>query len=221
MPGHLRVPVGITARAWSPMVMNRRQFLMTAASTALACQAPAAERSFQSTPERVAVLELFTSEGCSSCPPAEVWFTGLREAPGLWAKFIPVAFHVDYWDYLGWKDGFASPEFTKRQNHHAARWGSGRIYTPEFVLNGEEWRAGHLDLPRAETVGILALKQTGEGSWSIHFEPARAGSEVLLYHLALLGSASSKVTAGENSGHTLQHDFTVLNHVSLGSGGWL
>ena len=201
------------------MAMNRRHFLKTTACAALAGQAHALEtgRSFTSMPERVAVLELFTSEGCSSCPPAEVWFSGLREVQGLWSQFIPMAFHVDYWDYLGWKDAFASAAYTTRQHQYAALWRSGSVYTPGFVLNGEEWRATRLSLPKAEAVGVLSLKQLGEGSWSIGFDPAKAGKEVLLYHVVMLGSATSKVTAGENSGHTLQHDFTVLNHAGIGS----
>src|SRR5947207_690518 len=95
---------------------------------------------FQSSENRVALLELFTSEGCSSCPPAETWLSGLRSSAGLWKEFVPVAFHVDYWDYLGWRDPWASAGFSDRQRAYAALWHSDSTYTPGFVLNGKEWR---------------------------------------------------------------------------------
>src|SRR5215470_17138375 len=96
---------------------------------------------FQSSENQVSLLELFTSEGCSSCPPAEKWVSGLKAAPGLWKQFVPVAFHVDYWDYLGWRDPWASKAFSDRQRAYAQVWGGDSIYAPGFVLNGQEWRA--------------------------------------------------------------------------------
>src|SRR5689334_11142529 len=75
----------------------------------------AAPASFQSFETQTPLLELFTSEGCSSCPPAEKWLTGLKPSSGLWKDFVPVAFHVDYWDYLGWRDPWSSKTFTDRQ----------------------------------------------------------------------------------------------------------
>src|SRR5881394_2772067 len=77
---------------------------------------------FQSSGEQVALLELYTSEGCSSCPPAETWLSRLKESPKLWKDFVPVAFHVDYWDYLGWKDPFAAKVYTERQHEYASLW---------------------------------------------------------------------------------------------------
>src|SRR6266704_4673726 len=74
---------------------------------------------FQSSGEQVALLELYTSEGCSSCPPAETWLSRLKESPGLWKDFVPVAFHVDYWDYLGWRDPWSSKTFIYRQHAYA------------------------------------------------------------------------------------------------------
>ena len=71
-------------------------------------------RRFTSGSNQVHLIELFSSEGCSSCPPAEQWLGGLREAPGLWRDFVPVAFHVDYWDRLGWRDRFSSPSYSER-----------------------------------------------------------------------------------------------------------
>jgi hypothetical protein len=75
----------------------------------------AASRHLESGTTQTALLELYSSEGCSSCPPAEAWMASLRDAPGLWRDFVPVVFHVAYWDRLGWRDRFASEQFTQRQ----------------------------------------------------------------------------------------------------------
>jgi uncharacterized protein DUF1223 len=79
---------------------------------------------FQSGDAQTTLLEVDTSEGCSSCPPAEAWFSRLKESPKLWQDFVPVAFHVDYWDYLGWNDPFATKSHTKRQHGYATQWRS-------------------------------------------------------------------------------------------------
>src|SRR5882724_13240893 len=115
--------------------------------------ASAAPVIFQSSGRQTAVLELFTSEGCSSCPPAEAWLSKLKGAPGLWHDFVPVAFHVDYWDHLGWKDPFASKEWTARQYHYSAIWKSSSVYTPAFVLDGREWQPAGLPSYARETPG--------------------------------------------------------------------
>src|SRR4051812_18096726 len=110
------------------------------------CLAPAlrAEVKFQSGPAQVALVELYTSEGCSSCPAAEKWLAELRGDAGLWTRFVPVAFHVNYWDHLGWRDVLATKQFTQRQYSYAETWSSGSVYTPCVVRNGAEldWRNG-------------------------------------------------------------------------------
>ncbi|MEN9676720.1 MAG: hypothetical protein RIS76_2616 [Verrucomicrobiota bacterium] len=107
------------------------------------------------------MIELFTSEGCSSCPPAEKWLGSLGDQPGLWRDFVPVAFHVDYWDGLGWADRFASVENTRRQERYATHWRNRGVYTPGFVLNGTEWREwGRLPQPgqaSAPDAGVLEV----------------------------------------------------------------
>src|SRR3978361_2017969 len=101
-----------------------------------------AEDHFDSGPAQTALLELYTSEGCSSCPPAEAQLTRLKSDPGLWKKFVPLAYPVDYWDRLGWRDRFAAPTWTVRQNRYASFWQSDSVYTPAFVLDGRELRGG-------------------------------------------------------------------------------
>jgi hypothetical protein len=95
---------------------------------------------FESGETQTSLIELFTSEGCSSCPPAEKWLSAFNSNPDLWKKVVPVAFHVDYWNHLGWCDRFSKPEFTLRQQQYAAGWGGDSVYTPGFVVNGREWR---------------------------------------------------------------------------------
>ena len=91
-------------------------------------------------PKRIPLIELFSSEGCSSCPPAEKRMAELQNAKGLWTEFVPLSFHVDYWDALGWKDALASPLFTLRQRTYAQEWNSPTVYTPAFVVDGKEYR---------------------------------------------------------------------------------
>src|SRR5450432_4372054 len=105
-------------------------FLGLAGLALSAPMAVAAETRFESGPQQSALVELYTSEGCSSCPPAEAWMSRWKNDPGLWKKFVPVAFHVDYWDRLGWRDRFSSGEWTARQSRYASLWGSGSVYTP-------------------------------------------------------------------------------------------
>ena len=85
---------------------------------------------FSSGPERIALIELYTSEGCSSCPPADRWLGALAGRQGLWKDFVPVEFHVNYWDSLGWKDRLSTPEFTAREYAYSSAWGAPNVYTP-------------------------------------------------------------------------------------------
>jgi hypothetical protein len=183
---------------------------------AMASASGAASERFTSGPAQVPLIELFTSEGCSSCPPAEAWLGGLAASTGLWTDFVPLQFHVDYWDELGWRDLLATREFTARQYAYASSWGATNVYTPCFVRNGREWKPSlGLSAGPAVSTGILILERGAGGVWSVSFTPgpgARASADGLLEaHLAYLGSGvSSRVTAGENSGATLTHEFAVL-----------
>src|SRR5687767_7588920 len=120
------------------------------------------ELTLESKPTRTKLLELFTSQGCSSCPPAEAWLSNLKNQPRLWQDFVPVAFHVDYWDHLGWRDPFASAKWTERQASYSARWKTESVFTPAFVLDGVVWR--NTDIPSAstESPGVLKVIIKGE-----------------------------------------------------------
>lgn len=165
----------------------------------------------QSGETQIPLLELYTSEGCSSCPPAETWFSNLKENPGLWKKFVPVAFHVDYWDYLGWMDPYASADYSVRQRSYAKAWHTGSIYTPEFILNGTEWKPDSFEIPTsAQTAGSLNATLSDSGTMEIRFKPANRFAYAYVAEVALLGCGlSSSVTRGENAGRTLHHDFVA------------
>jgi len=144
---------------------------------------------FESPERQTALLELFSSEGCSSCPPAESWLSQLKQKPELWSDFVPVAFHVDYWDYLGWRDKWASQQFSDRQRDYAQAWGSDSAYTPGFVLNGKEWRSwfGLRNVPTGSQtkVGVLRIVSEDANHWSVSFVPSSAGASNYEVHAAL------------------------------------
>ena len=170
---------------------------------------------FQSSGKQTALIELYTSEGCSSCPPAEAWLSRLKESPGLWKDFVPLAFHVDYWDYLGWRDPWSTKSFSDRQRAYAKQWRSDSIYTPGFVLNGKEWRDwwGRKDGPKlgVAKAGVLTVSSSDMNRWQVSFAPANTTRADYEVHAALLaGGLSSNVKAGENRGRLLNHDFVVL-----------
>ena len=171
---------------------------------------------FESKPTRTHLLELFTSEGCSSCPPAEAWLNNLKSEPQLWQDFVPIAFHVDYWDHLGWRDPFASKTWTERQADYSAHWKSGSVYTPAFVLDGVAWHNTALPPAATETPGVLKVTIKGESVLAA-FKPAANAGRGYEIHLARLGfGLGGDVTAGENNGRKLVHDFVVLGLTNEG-----
>lgn len=179
-----------------------------------AAVASAEPQHFSSGPARVALIELYTSEGCSSCPPADQWLGSLSGKAGLWSEFVPLQFHVNYWDSLGWKDRLSTRAFTQRQYAYSSAWGSANVYTPCFVRNGAEWRPLEGGSPPAGGLAGTLSVELECGACRAQFTPAPGtGAEGNSYevHVALLGGGiTSKVTAGENDGHTLAHEFVVL-----------
>ena len=123
---------------------------------------------------RAALLELYTSEGCSSCPPADQWLSNLPTQNLDALAVVPLAFHVDYWDKLGWVDPFAQAAFTQRQRERNGR--LGWVYTPQFMLNGEDYRPGKRSLQTAlarspsSAVLKLNLDRTDTRRWVTHVE---------------------------------------------------
>jgi hypothetical protein len=189
--------------------------LFLAAVAMLILTSAAAETRFESGPQQTSLVELYTSEGCSSCPPAEAWMSRLKVNLGLWKQFVPLAFHVDYWDRLGWRDRFSSPQWTERQRRYAAAWHGDSVYTPAVVVNGREqrgWSAASLSPPNDKQAGFLSVSTSDGKNFSVEFRPEQGNGTEYEAHLALLGSGiSTRVRAGENSGRNLAHDFVVLD----------
>jgi len=170
---------------------------------------------YSSTAQQTTLLELYTSEGCSSCPPAEQWLSRFKENPSLWKQIIPVAFHVNYWDFLGWRDRFSNPNFSRRQYLYKKHGNVQAVYTPGMTINGREWRGwyGNKVLPSASNTDVGILKAVlNDSNGSVEFESSKYSQRSLILNVALLGfNLESDISAGENSGRKLNHDFVVLS----------
>jgi hypothetical protein len=166
------------------------------------------------------LVELYTSEGCSSCPPADKQLGRLRQALGPAAEVVPLALHVDYWDYIGWRDPYGRKVFGERQSW-LVRSNNGRaVYTPQFFVGGTELRAWRGELqdqvrrlnatPAAAAIRVQA-GLTARGTLLLSAEAtSRVGAEPsALYLLITESGLVSKVTRGENAGVTLAHDHVV------------
>lgn len=185
--------------------------------------AQAAQCTATSGERRVPLLELYTSEGCDSCPPADRWLSGLPGRGFNPERVVALAFHVDYWNYIGWVDPFAQSRYSERQRHAAARNQSRFVYTPQFMVNGKDYRRGtfrddfgekvaavNRDKPRADlrlelNTSADALAVNGSAVIADAAERAQAQAWLALYE----NNLASNVTAGENRGKRLAHDFVV------------
>jgi len=187
---------------------------------------PVIAKEFVSQKKATEVIELYTSEGCSSCPPADRWLTSLKSRSDTFKSLIPMAFHVDYWDYIGWKDRFAKPVYSLRQRQYVNTGGVSQAYTPQMVANSSEWR-GFISgqrkwQPNDNNVGVLKATVQGQATdMFVRFAPYKRSwtsasdktPTKYVLNVAILGMGlTSRVTAGENHDTTLKHDFVVLNH---------
>ncbi len=162
------------------------------------------------------VIELYTSEGCSSCPPADHWLSSLKGKP-----VVAQAFHVAYWDYIGWKDRFASPAFTSRQEQVATANGLRGIYTPQLVRNGHDWRKWTLpgetfDSNAPARAAITLRRSNGFDEFEARVTPIASAGGWTAYWTVTEHNHSSRVSAGENSGEFLKHDFVVRQYAPVG-----
>ena len=157
------------------------------------------------------LIELYTSEGCSSCPPAEDYLNNLKNNHELWKKWVPVAFHVDYWDYIGWRDRYASKKFGQRQSLYASLRRASTVYTPAFMVNGLSWRRGIFssDLPEEKaSAGNLVVSIKGK---SVHTTYESVKKSPLKLNIAVLGmDLMTHIQRGENAGRTARHEFVVV-----------
>jgi len=195
-----------------------RPIISAACGLWLACAAPLAAQ----TPSAV-VVELYTSQGCSSCPPADAFLASLADDPDV----IPLALHVDYWDYIGWADSFASSKFTDRQKAYAHAEGSKTIYTPQFIINGQNRVVGNA--PGEVAAGIVDVMKNG-GTVQLWLE--RRGDTVSIRAVAVkplsrqmrvqlvryLPAETVDIERGENAGHKITYHNIVTSWSNLG--GW-
>jgi hypothetical protein len=166
-----------------------------------------------------AVVELFTSQGCSSCPPADALVHDLARQPGIIAITLP----VDYWDYLGWKDTLASPLFSKRQRQYAKDRGDGQVYTPQTVVNGTSHHIGSdrgtiaRALPAAALPVAITLSERPQAPAEISLPAAPAairGGTVWL--LPIARREQVVIMRGENRGKTISYTNVARDLIKLG-----
>jgi hypothetical protein len=168
------------------------------------------------------VLELFTSQGCSSCPPADAVLSKVAET----GRTLALSWHVDYWDYIGWKDTFARPDNTKRQRAYAVSMGTSGVYTPQAIINGRKDVVGSRGMdvekalaelegtPHGLVVPIDASVSDGVLKISI---PANADSAgTTLWMVYFRNHAKVEVTRGELAGHTLDYTNVVTDVEMIG-----
>jgi hypothetical protein len=183
---------------------------------ATASAAPAAMCKAQSPARLTPVIELYTSEGCSSCPPADRWLSTLK-TDAAQGRAVVQAFHVGYWDYIGWVDRFASPAYTERQRRVAAWNKQSGIYTPQLVRNGQDWRDQAHALDGSERArASIELQKTADDAFAASVSPGEGVTAWGAYWTVTEHGHSSKVKAGENAGEFLQHDFVVRQYVLAG-----
>ncbi len=190
----------------TPLLGSSRSVAFAAALSAFAGAHAAESCSARSGATAPIVVELYTSEGCNSCPPADRWLSSLKDR----ADVLPLAFHVDYWDRLGWKDRFASAAYTERQQQLQRASGARFIYTPQVVVDGRDWRSWPKALPPAAASSVeLELRRDGSRIEAL-VRPGRASPSRLAAYWAFVEDGHvSEVRAGENAGATLQHDAVV------------
>ena len=171
--------------------------------------------------QHLVVVELYTSQGCSSCPPADRLFEELAARPGI----LPLALHVDYWDYIGWADTFAQPGFTERQKAYARAAGSRTIYTPQLVVGGRDQLVGSesmelgqlLELHRAiAQPARLGLRRVGSSVEVTAEAPAGLGRPVTVQLVRYKPRETVEIERGENAGRTLTYVNIVTEWRALG-----
>jgi hypothetical protein len=163
------------------------------------------------------LLELYTSEGCSSCPPADHFVSSLRAAGWTSDQVLPLSLHVDYWNYIGWKDPYSNSVFTERQRALSALAHSRTVYTPELFVGAREvraWPSGAADAIRHTNAlparAQIAIEQGAAGPDALAVEVQARGPAGALLQVALVQNGLvSQVRRGENAGRTLRHDFVA------------
>ena len=188
----------------------------------MALEAHAGQCSARSGDRTAALVELYTSEGCSSCPPADRWLSQLGRAYAP-DRVVPLALHVDYWDYIGWKDPYAKREFSQRQRRLSALQRQALVYTPQVLVQGVDfrgWMGGDFERTLARINAMPArarleleaapLEDKLRASVLAQAIDAKAAEGAVFYVASYENRLQSRVEAGENSGRVLNHDHVAL-----------
>ena len=189
--------------------------LMAVLASALMLAVPAQAGDVRVNPK--AVVELFTSQGCSSCPKADALFSQLGKRGDL----IALAWHVDYWDYIGWPDTFAKPDNSNRQRAYAQAWGSSRIYTPQLIVNGAKGVVGSRDkevtgaIDEAALSVPVGLNLSGD-TLEVSVDAKSGSSAAVVWLITYKDHAAVLIERGENAGKTVDYDQIVTGKQMLG-----
>lgn len=164
-----------------------------------------------------AVVELFTSQGCSSCPAADALMRELARRPDL----VALAYHVDYWDYIGWPDSFGAKAYSDRQRDYAQSWGSARIYTPQMVVNGTEGVVGSRRNEVDSALGKAALPlpvslAVDNDMLEISIDPDAALAPAVIWLVTYIDRAEVAIERGENEGNTIGYVQIVTGRQPVG-----
>ena len=197
--------------AWMGPFMTRIGMMIAALWVGLAGMAAAQNRPV--------VVELFTSQGCSSCPPADALLHELAKDPDV----IALSLHVDYWDYIGWKDSFGDPAYTERQRSYARAQRERMVYTPQVMLNGVEHVVGNRSDKVRAALGnhrkapeILKASATRQGSEIlIDLDPATKTGNYIVHLVSFRPNSAVKIKRGENAGREISYANVVTSWRSL------
>lgn len=165
--------------------------------------------SFESGEYKNTMIELYTSQGCHNCPPAERWLGNFKQSESLFTNIVPMAFHVDYWDGYGWDDQYANPKHSLRHRLHYGEGNVSAVFTPHIVVSGAEenyWRDS-IHHEYNKKVGNIVVTIEGD---EVQVQFDKPG---FVANIALLGSdIVTEITGGENAGRTAEHNFVVLGY---------
>lgn len=194
--------------------MNRLLGIICAAFWSASCVQGVAQ-------DNLVVVELYTSQSCSSCPPADALLAELNEREGV----LPLALHVDYWDYMGWKDHFANPRFTARQRAYARVAGANSIYTPQMVIGGEDHIIGArraemnrlIDAHKQNLTPVtISAKRQGDLLTISAVPPETVSGPITIQLVRFIPEQEVKIYRGENAGRQIKYTNVVSEWTALG-----
>jgi hypothetical protein len=211
------------------MISDFRRNVCFAVASVLASTLAHAQPSAQGTNCRAtsgktlpALVELYTSEGCNSCPPADRWLSQQIANSDANTKMIALAFHVDYWDYIGWKDAYARADYGVRHSSIVRANGSTTVYTPQVFVNGRDdrsWRVGlAATMPTAARATMEVEADWKDGKLTFRGRVTEGGDAVRIRYAVAENGISTVVKAGENAGETLKQDAVVRDHAIVNVG---